>query len=194
MLLLLNFQAEDYIRWIESHPVKNLKGFEKTLLGKELESFIYWRCKRIKPEMIKKLYEKNIYHRVAQILEDLKSLLDSKDKSPLEVVHAYERSYSLIAQLNNISKMRFLTSLAKNKPKGSEKEYQYITMNFYTGFNVQSKHSKRNYRILNSLSEYQDPKDPQIAIDAENKYFDECLDQFDKLEKMPIEDFLKTIK
>ena len=194
MLLLLNYSAEDWIKAIQKHPVPNTTGFQKTLLGKELDSFIRWRYRKIKPEMIDKLYRRGVYERVYKILEDIKPILDSRDKSPLEVVHAYERAYNLLSQLNNISRMRFLTSLARNKPKGSQKEYEYVTMNFYTGFNVQTKHAKRNYRILNSLSEYQDPKDPQIAIDAEKKYFDECFDQFDKLEKMPMEEFLKTIK
>lgn len=193
-MLWNDYSAEDWINAIQMHPVSNTLGFEKTLLGKELDSFIKWRYQKIKPEMIDKLFQKGIYDRVYKILEDIKSILDSKDESPLEVVHAYEKAYSLLSQLNNISRMRFLTSLARSKPKGSEKEYEYVTMNFYTGFSVQPKYAKRNYRILNSLSEYQDPKDPQIAIDAEKKYFDECLDQFDKLEKMPIEEFLKTIK
>lgn len=191
----LNYNsAEGWIKAIQMHSVPNTIGFEKTLLGKELDSFIKWRYRKIKPEMIDKLYQNGIYDRVYKILEDIKVIFDSNDKSPLEVVHAYERAYSLLSQLNNISKMRFLTSLARNKPKGSEKEYEYVTMNFYTGFNVHPTHAKRNYRILNSLSKYQDPKDPQIAIDAEKKYFDECFGQFDKLEKLQMDEFLQTIE
>lgn len=191
---LSNYSSEEFITAILSHPINYYEGFEKTLLGKEIEKFIKWRCVRAKPEMIDKLYKQKIYHRAYEILEEIKSQIESKDKSSLEIIQSYERTFTLFAQLNNISGMRFLTSIAKNKPKGTEKEYQYVTMNFYTGFQVQPKYSKRNYRILNSLSEYQDPKDPQIAIDAEKKYFDDCLDQFDKLREMPMSEFINTIK
>jgi hypothetical protein len=53
-----NYSAEDWIKAIQVHPVPNTEGFEKTLLGKELDSFIKWRYRKIKPEMIDKLYRR----------------------------------------------------------------------------------------------------------------------------------------
>jgi len=183
----------DTIRAIESHPLLSHEGFKKTILRKELDDFIFWRCEKVKPEMAEKLYQRKIYHFVLEILNEIQSLLDKQSQSSIEIIHAYERNYSLLCQLNRISKMRFNVSSTTNKAKGTHKEYEYATMNFYTGFIPTHTHVKRNYRTLGNLSDYQGRNDPQINIDAEKRFFDDCLGEFIELKQMPIEEFLKTI-
>lgn len=192
LLFLLLLMEKDFDQYQEAmkeadsivnHPIHKQEGFKRSLFSKELQSFIRLYCNSadaIKPsnhpEVTKKLFVRGVYRRVIDLLDELNLQLDNKEGTYLNVVHSYEKKLQLLYRLSEIARMRHKVSLTLNKVTG----ISYMALSYYSGFLAKFTHEKRNFRILKRLDAYASKSDPKIYEDAENKYFEESLEAYDK--------------
>jgi len=164
------------IKKIVEHPIKRQEGFKTSLFSKELESFIRRHCDQNKIGVAEKLYERGVYRRMIHLLDDLNEQLSRKEGSYLNVVRSYEKRLQLLYRLSQIAEMRHKVSPTLNKVSG----HSYMALTYYSGFLAKFTHERRNFRILNNLDKYTSKTDPKIYEDAENLYFKETLETYDK--------------
>lgn len=170
------YDALKQVNSIVNHPIYQKEGFKYSLFSKELKSFIRFHCVQTKKEVQKKLFIRGVYRRMIDLLDDLNLQLDNKEGTYVNVVRSYEKRLQLLYRLSQIAKMRHKVSPTKNKVTG----ISYMALSYYSGFLAKFTHEKRNFRILNRLDAYTSKTDPKIYEDAENKYFEESLEAYDK--------------
>lgn len=170
------YDALKQVNRIVNHPIHQKEGFKYSLFSKELKSFIRFHCDPTKKEVQKKLFSRGVYRRMIDLLDDLDLQLDNKEGTYINVVRSYEKRLQLLYRLSQIAKMRHKVSPTKNKVTG----ISYMALSYYSGFLAKFTHEKRNFRILNRLDAYTSKTDPKIYADAENKYFEESLEAYDK--------------
>jgi hypothetical protein len=176
---MIDEQYEHALKHVDSivnHPIHQKEDFKYSLFSKELKSFIKFHCDPTKKEVLKKLFSRGVYRRMIDLLNDLSLQLDNKEGTYVNVVRSYEKRLQLLYRLSQIAKMRHKVSPTLNKVT----RISYMALSYYSGFLAKFTHEKRNFRILNRLDSYTSKTDPKIYEDAENRYFEESLEAYDK--------------